>query len=778
MKQFTKDFNNMNINDGKNKNKHKNKKNKGEDPKEEKPKEPLTEEEKFQEELTQIKEKLRELKNCFDRNKPKPYNEDKIENYILLENIVDYDKVKQKIIECFNSEDIYSRLLDLWNKTIEFTKNKIGEKTEENNEDLEDSDDDIDKKKKPKKKILLYLFNKLLMNLNCFIPKVIKNTKDNTFKEKISETIFINIQLVKEIEDGDNFLYYFSEVFDVKEILKNKFINEHKDITVNYVSNYLVFGLHIIRIFDLQDLFPIEKIFKIISDNHYYISYLIYSLLAQIYIKNDENKKYLVLDNIFKLLQEEKNIAQYNLVYELVNKDFQNDEKKSEIIKKFISYIRINLEKNLNMYTVDQAIFYCKLIFENSELFDEEHLNKTKKFICNYFNNLKPDEWKKNLSKLNKFEYKDLKDFLNKKNLVDFFYLLPLEKIDAFAKILKFLPKETDKLLKELSKKKSYNDGLRLIKMLKLPDEEIPLIYKEERMKLFFHYKIKTCEEEDNPHNLIDYCLISKQTFDASIKKILNRYYNGDKYNYFYLYVINEIYYGALNRKIKMPKNIKKEIEEIYYNLKYKDKYSFDDYFGPVNKDCIKIDKNKTKVFFIDDLIQLDKILNQYFINSQYVGIDSEWQQNFKVIDKTEVSIIQIANYDENCCAILDMLEFSKEDKIDKFCEIFEKYFKGKVFLGFYFDKSDLGVFPLKLRNFFENKNNCTIYDLSAIAQQKYLEKGQSLKILTEKIFGKPLCKYEQCSDWNLRPLSKCQIHYGALDALICIMIFKKIMEK
>ena len=94
---------------------------------------------------------------------------------------------------------------------------------------------------------------------------------------------------------------------------------------------------------------------------------------------------------------------------------------------------------------------------------------------------------------------------------------------------------------------------------------------------------------------------------------------------------------------------------------------SFDDYFGPVNKDCIKIDKNKTKVFFIDDLIQLDKILNQYFINSQYVGIDSEWQQNFKVIDKTEVSIIQIANYDENCCAILDMLEFSKEDKIDKF---------------------------------------------------------------------------------------------------------------
>ena len=749
MKKFTNDFNKISLNDGKNKNKHKNKKNKGEEPKEEKPKEPLTEEEKFQEELTQVKEKLRELKNCFDRNKPKKYNEDKIENYILFKDIVDYDKVRQKIIECFNCEDIYSRLFELWNKTIEFSKNKNGEKVEENIEDMEDSEDDKDKKKKTKKKILLYLFNKLLMNLNCFTPKVIKNTKENSFKEQISETIFTNIQLVKEIEDGENFLYYFSEVFDVKEILKNKFINEHKDITVNYVSNYLVFGLHIIRIFALQDLFPIEKIFKIISDNYYNVSYLIYSLLAQIYIKNDETKKYLVLDNIFKLLQEEKNIAQYNLAYELVNKDFQNDEKKSEIIKKFMSLIRINLEKTLNMYTVDQATYYCKLILENSDLFDEEQIKQTKKFICNYFNNLKEDEWKKNLSKLNRFEYKDLKGFLDTKTLINYFYNLPLEKIDAFAKILKFLPDETNKLLKELSKKKSYNDGLKLIKMLKLPDEEIPLIYKEERMKLFFHYKIKTCEEEDNPHNLIEYCLISKQTFDASIKKILNRYYNGDKYNYYYLYVINEIYYGALNRKIKMPKNIKKEIEDIYYNLKYKDKYSFDDYFGPVGKDCMKIDRNKTKVFFIDDIVQLDKILNQYFSNSQYVGIDSEWQQNFKVIDNTEVAIIQIANYKENCCAILDMLEFSKKDKIEKFCEIFEKYFKGKIFLGFYFDKSDLEVFPLQLKNFFENKNNCTIYDLSAIAQQKYLEKGQSLKILTEKIFGKPLCKYEQCSNWN-----------------------------
>jgi hypothetical protein len=573
------------------------------------------------------------------------------------------------------------------------------------------------------------------MNLNFFTPKIISNTKDATFKEKICETIFNNIQLIKDLEDGQYFLYYFTEVFDIREIFINKVSKEHKEKMTEYILGFIVFGLNIINIFNLQEIFPIEKMFKVISDNYYLISYHIYSLLSQTYIKNDPNKKYLVLDNIFKLLQENKNVAQYNLVYELINVDFKSDKTRNEIIKKFISLININLERSINMHTLDNAIYYCKIIIENEELFEKEEINKTKKYICNYFSNLKENDWKNNLSKLNKFEFKDLNDFFDKTSLYQYYNNLPLSKIESFAKILKFIPEKINSFLNILGQKNSYSDGLKLIKMLKLTEDDVPLKYKEERMKLFFHYKIKTCEEEDNPHNLIDNCLISKQTFDASIKKILNRYYNGDKYNYFYLYVINEIYYGALNRKIKMPKNIKKEIEEIYYNLKYKDKYSFDDYFGPVNKDCIKIDKNKTKVFFIDDLIQLDKILNQYFINSQYVGIDSEWQQNFKVIDKTEVSIIQIANYDENCCAILDMLEFSKEDKIDKFCEIFEKYFKGKVFLGFYFDKSDLGVFPLKLRNFFENKNNCTIYDLSSIAQQKYLEKGQSLKILTEKIF-------------------------------------------
>ena len=774
MKKFTKDFEKMNLNDKKNRRRNKNKK---EEPKIEKPREEMTEEEIFQEDLTNLKEKLRELKNIFDQNRPKKIREeDKIENYIIIENFVDFNKVKQKIIQCFNSEDIYSSLFNLWKKSIEFSKKTNMEKIQDNIEENNISDEDDDKKKKTRKRSLLFIFNKLLMNLCCFTPKIISNQNNDKIKEEICNSICDNLSLIKDIEDGENFLYYITEVFGIKEMLKNKFINEHKEKMNEFITQYLAFGLNFINLFDLQEMFPLEKLMKIISDNYYLISYHLYSLLSKTYIKNDESKKYLIVDNILKLLKEEKSIAQYTLVYELINKDFKSDDKKNEIIKNFISVLHINLDKPIRSNMLDNAINYCHLIFENSDLFDKEHIEKTKEYICSYFNNLDEKEWKLNLNKLNTFKYEDLKDYLDTKNsFLDYYENLPLTKIESFVKILKFMPNKITKLLNEYSKKRLYNDGFRIIKMLKLSEEEIPENYKREKIKQFFHYKVKNCEEENNPHNLIDYCLISQSTLEAGLEKILDFYYKGEKYNYFYLYVINEIYYAAIDSKyLKLSKNKKKEIDNIYYKLNYKDNYSFKDHFGPVQKDCLQIDQNKTKVFFIDDVEYLEKILNQYFINTKYVGIDSEWQQCMKIIDKTEVSIIQICNYEENCCILLDMLYFSSKDK---FYDIFEKYFQGKIFIGFSFDRNDLNVFPIGLKNFFENNNKCTIYDLVPLSQQKFLEKGQPLKNLTEKIFGKSLCKYEQCSNWNARPLSQCQIHYGALDALVCIMIYKKLLE-
>ena len=56
--------------------------------------------------------------------------------------------------------------------------------------------------------------------------------------------------------------------------------------------------------------------------------------------------------------------------------------------------------------------------------------------------------------------------------------------------------------------------------------------------------------------------------------------------------------------------------------------------------------------------------------------------------------------------------------------------------------------------------------------------KAQGLSALVGTMLGKPLDKRPQCSDWNRRPLRESQIIYAALDALVLILIYDKIVER
>lgn len=39
------------------------------------------------------------------------------------------------------------------------------------------------------------------------------------------------------------------------------------------------------------------------------------------------------------------------------------------------------------------------------------------------------------------------------------------------------------------------------------------------------------------------------------------------------------------------------------------------------------------------------------------------------------------------------------------------------------------------------------------------------------------MSKGDQCSNWSKKPLRKSQIHYAALDAVICVILYKKMVE-
>lgn len=194
--------------------------------------------------------------------------------------------------------------------------------------------------------------------------------------------------------------------------------------------------------------------------------------------------------------------------------------------------------------------------------------------------------------------------------------------------------------------------------------------------------------------------------------------------------------------------------------------------FGPVLDGCCQL-PSTFNVVFIDTL---DKINSLTWVSNSVVGIDSEWRTSIGgKLEETKNSILQIACVE--VIYIIDLLITQNRKELDiKLYQLFGNASIIKVGVALEGDMMklkeshpDLICFQQPLKSYL---------DLINVHKRMYKTDPGGLNNLCEIHLKFSLCKSEQKSNWELRPLRDSQLHYAALDAFICLKIYSYYIEK
>ena len=216
---------------------------------------------------------------------------------------------------------------------------------------------------------------------------------------------------------------------------------------------------------------------------------------------------------------------------------------------------------------------------------------------------------------------------------------------------------------------------------------------------------------------------------------------------------------------------LKEMIEVIPYDPKF-DRQPVDA-FAPIKTDnnTLRMPK-KIKVHFIgkeEDIGMLNEL-----VGSSMIGMDSEWRPPISPYDKQRPGLLQLSN--DKTTYLIDLVALSNNKLLD---EMLANVFThtDTLCIGFSF-KSDLEMFNQFFPAMTFYKKFTNFVDVQDYYMKLHeLDNQIGLAKVSIEILGKEICKGEQMSNWEKRPLRLSQQHYGALDAYALIDMLKIVSE-
>lgn len=157
------------------------------------------------------------------------------------------------------------------------------------------------------------------------------------------------------------------------------------------------------------------------------------------------------------------------------------------------------------------------------------------------------------------------------------------------------------------------------------------------------------------------------------------------------------------------------------------------------------------------------------------VGIDCEWKADtMKGVEPSKVSILQVASSD--VVFVLDLITLLKncQNSLNDFVKyLFHTPDILKIGYAVHNDLERLSRSFPEIQAF----GACeSVLDLQKVFGRQQIKGG--LSGLAKGVLGSCLNKQSRMSDWEIRPLSKKQLHYAALDAMVLLPIFDSVAHQ